>query len=149
MKKAPKTIVTDQDPWMSAAIASEMPNTKHSFCIWHITSKFSSWFTALLKKEYQNWCADFYALYRSICVEDFEQNWSLVIGKYNLQNNRHVEGMYRIKEFWAPCYLRDYFFGGMTTTGRSESINAFIKRFVSSHTNLSSFYKQVLLKNHM
>ncbi|KAL2931271.1 Protein FAR1-RELATED SEQUENCE 11 [Bienertia sinuspersici] len=33
----------------------------------------------------------------------------------------------------APAYLRDYFFGGMITTGRSESINAFIKRFVSSH----------------
>lgn len=69
MKTTPKTIVTDQDPWMSEAIASEMPTTKHSFCIWHITSKFSSWFTALLKKEYQNWCVDFYTLYKINFVE--------------------------------------------------------------------------------
>ncbi|KAM7489571.1 hypothetical protein LguiB_027055 [Lonicera macranthoides] len=31
----------------------------------------------------------------------------------------------------------------MTTTGRLESINAFIKRFISSHTNLGEFVKQV------
>ncbi|KAJ8427726.1 hypothetical protein Cgig2_010244 [Carnegiea gigantea] len=30
----------------------------------------------------------------------------------------------------------------MTTTGRSESINAFIKRFISSHTSLMDFFKQ-------
>ncbi|GMI66525.1 FAR1-related sequence 11 [Hibiscus trionum] len=41
MKKSPKTIITDQDPWMTQAIATEMSTTKHSFCIWHITSKFS------------------------------------------------------------------------------------------------------------
>ncbi|XP_056693201.1 protein FAR1-RELATED SEQUENCE 11 [Spinacia oleracea] len=32
---------------------------------------------------------------------------------------------------------------GMITTGRSESINAFIKRFVSSHISLTEFVKQV------
>jgi len=39
MKKPPKTIITDQDPWMTQAIAFEMPSTKHTFCIWHITAK--------------------------------------------------------------------------------------------------------------
>ncbi|PWA56010.1 protein FAR1-RELATED SEQUENCE 11 [Artemisia annua] len=29
MKKAPNTILTDQDPWMTEAIAKEMPSTKH------------------------------------------------------------------------------------------------------------------------
>ncbi|GAA0176266.1 hypothetical protein LIER_29287 [Lithospermum erythrorhizon] len=70
MKHPPKTILTDQDPWMTEAIAREMPSTKHAFCIWHITSKFS---------------------------------------------------------------------------GRSESINAFIKRFVSSHSTLVQLMKQVHL----
>ncbi|KAH7860111.1 hypothetical protein Vadar_009474 [Vaccinium darrowii] len=49
----------------------------------------------------------------------------------------------KIKHFWAPCYLRGYFFGGMTTTGRSESINAFIKRFVTAHISLVEFAKQI------
>ncbi|XP_071727654.1 protein FAR1-RELATED SEQUENCE 11-like [Rutidosis leptorrhynchoides] len=53
--------------------------------------------------------------------------------------------LYKIKSFWVPAYLRDFFFGGMTTTGRSESINAFIKKFISSRTCLSDFIRQVNL----
>jgi len=84
-------------------------------------------------------------LYKLNSPEEFEHNWPLTIEKYNLQNNKHVQGLYQIRHFWAPAYLRDYFFGGMTTTGRSESINAFIKRFISSHTSLMDFSKQVLI----
>ncbi|GKA43907.1 protein FAR1-related sequence 11 [Tanacetum coccineum] len=143
MKKPSKTIITDQDPWMSQTISIEMPTTKHSFCIWHITSKFSCWFLALLRTEYQSWCGDFYTLYRMTSAEEFEHNWPILVAKYNLQNNNHVQGLYEIRMSWAPCYLRNYFFGGMTSTSRSESINAFIKRFVSSRTSLKDFVRQV------
>ena len=143
MKKEPKTIMTDQDPWMTEAIANEFPSTKHSFCIWHITSKFSGWFTAILRSQYQQWCTDFYEMYHLETPEEFEHQWPYMIAKYNLHSNKHVIGLYEIKQFWVPAYLRDHFFGGMTTTGRSESINAFVKRFISSHTNLSQFAKQV------
>ena len=37
-----------------------------------------------------------------------------------------------------------YFLGGITIIGRSENINAFIKRFVSSHINLTQFIEQVV-----
>ncbi|KAL2920666.1 Protein FAR1-RELATED SEQUENCE 11 [Bienertia sinuspersici] len=143
MKKSPKTIITDQDPWMSEAIAVEMPSTKHSFCIWHITSKFSSWFVALLRDNYQAWCQDFYLLYKMTDPNEFEENWPLIVGKYDLQDNKHIQGLYKIRFFWAPAYLHEHFFGGMVTTGRSESINAFIKRFVSSNISLTEFVEQV------
>lgn len=143
MKKPPKTILTDQDPWLTVSIAKEFPTTKHSFCIWHITAKFSGWFTAILRTQYYKWCDDFYKLYRLETIEEFEREWPQVVSKYNLQNNKHVNGLYKIKQFWVPAYLRGYFFGGMTTTGRSESINAFIKRFLDSHTCLRQFVEQV------
>lgn len=143
MKKPPKTILTDQDPWMKEAISKELPSTKHSFCIWHITFKFSCWFNAILRDKYPKWCSDFYGLYKLETREEFEHHWPKVVAKYNLQSNKHVKGLYEIKSYWALAYLRDYFFGGMTTTGRSESINAFIKRFINSHTTLSDFTKQV------
>ncbi|XP_071688654.1 protein FAR1-RELATED SEQUENCE 11-like [Rutidosis leptorrhynchoides] len=111
MKKSPQTILTDQDRWMTRVIVKKMPSTKHAFCIWHITSKFSSWFTSVLRSEYSNWCSDFYTLYKLDKVEEFEQ--------------------------------QEFFFGGMTTTGRSESINAFVKRFISSRTFLTQFIRQV------
>lgn len=130
---------------MSKAIASEMPTTKHSYCIWHITSKFSSWFVALLREDYQKWGVDFYKMYKLTDPEEFERSWTLIIAKYYLQENKHVHGLYNVRYFWAPTYLRDNFFGGMITNGRSESINAFIKRFVSSHVSLVDFVKQVRL----
>ncbi|KHN08282.1 Protein FAR1-RELATED SEQUENCE 11 [Glycine soja] len=36
MKNPPKTILTDQDPWMAEAIPKDLSSTKHSFCIWQI-----------------------------------------------------------------------------------------------------------------
>ena len=63
--------------------------------------------------------------------------------KYDMLTNKHVIGLYQIKHFWVPCYLHGRFFGVMTTTGRSESINVFINRFVSSHINLILLIKQV------
>jgi len=32
-------------------------------------------------------------------------------------------------------FLRSHFFAGMTTTGQSKSINAFIQRFLSAQTS--------------
>ncbi|GKC12728.1 FAR1-related sequence 11-like protein [Tanacetum coccineum] len=96
MGKPPQTILTDQDPWMSEAIAQEMPTTKHAFCIWHITAKFSGWFTSILRSEYSSWCSEFYNLYKLDTVEEFEKQWPLVIAKYNLNENKHVVGLYEI-----------------------------------------------------
>ncbi|KAL2932999.1 Protein FAR1-RELATED SEQUENCE 11 [Bienertia sinuspersici] len=118
MKRPPKTIITDQDPWIC-------------------------WFASLLRTTYQDWCADFYSIYRTIIPEEFECKWDTMVHKYNLQENTHIHGLYNVKRFWAPAYLRDNFFGGMITTGRSESINAFIKKFVSSNVSLTDFVKQV------
>nr|XP_043614572.1 protein FAR1-RELATED SEQUENCE 11-like [Erigeron canadensis] len=101
MKKPSKTIITDQDPWMTEAIATEMPTTKHSFCIWHITTKFSCWFAALLRTQYQNWCGDFYTLYKMTSIEEFEHSWPLIVSKYNLQKNNHVQGLYKFRKSWA------------------------------------------------
>ena len=143
MKKQPKTILTDQDPWITEAISKELPLTKHAFCIQYILAKFSGWFTSILHNQYSNWCIEFYKFYKLDSCEEFEGQWTQVMEKYDMLTNKHVIGLYQIKHFLVPCYLRGHFFGGMTTTGRSESINAFVKRFVSSHINLIQLVKQV------
>ncbi|KAI3897988.1 hypothetical protein MKX03_020633 [Papaver bracteatum] len=58
MGKPSITILIDQDPWL----------TIHSFCIWHITAKFSGWFLLVLRGQYFEWCSDFYKLYRFIVI---------------------------------------------------------------------------------
>ncbi|KAJ8441478.1 hypothetical protein Cgig2_008739 [Carnegiea gigantea] len=81
-------------------------------------------------------------LYRLDSIKDFEKEWPLLISKFNLQGNKHVIGLYKIKQYWVPAYLRHCFFGGMTTTGRFESINAFVKRFTSSKACLMQLIRQ-------
>ena len=143
MKKQPTAILTDQDPWITGTISKELPLTKHAFCIWHITTKFSDWFTSILRNQYSNWCIEFCKLYKLDSCDEFEGQWTQVIEKYDMLTDKHLIGLYQIKHFWVPCYLRGHFFGGMTTTGRLESIYAFIKQFVSSHINLIQLIKQV------
>ena len=139
MKKQLKTILTNQNPWIMEAILKELPLTKHVFCIWHITAKFSGWFTSILHNQYSNWCVEFYKL---ASCEEFEGQWTQVMEKYDMLTNKHVIGLYQIKYFWVSCYLCGHFFGGVTTIRRTKSINAFIKWFVSSHINLIQLIKQ-------
>ena len=84
MKKPPKSILTDQDPWITKAISKELPFTKYVFFIWHITTKFSGWFTSILHNPYLSWCMYFYKLYKLDSYEECEHQWLQVITKYDV-----------------------------------------------------------------
>ncbi|XP_062161880.1 protein FAR-RED IMPAIRED RESPONSE 1-like [Alnus glutinosa] len=43
------------------------------------------------------------------------------------------------KTFWVPAYMKDTFWAGMSTTQRSESMNAFFDGYVHSRTTLKEF----------
>ncbi|KAI8543263.1 hypothetical protein RHMOL_Rhmol08G0203300 [Rhododendron molle] len=83
---------------MTQTIAKEFPTIKYSFCIWHITSKFSGWFIAILRG------------IKIDTLEELEHQWPHMVAKHDLQNNKHIVGLYEIKYYWVPAYLRNYFF---------------------------------------
>lgn len=140
--RAPQTILTDQNMCLKEAIAIEMPSTKHALCIWLIVAKFPSWFNAVLGERYSDWKAEFYRLYNLEMVEDFELGWREMVDSFGLHTNRHIANLFGFRNLWALPYLRSHFFAGMTTTGPSKSINAFIQRFLSSQTRLAHFIEQ-------
>ncbi|XP_057978245.1 protein FAR1-RELATED SEQUENCE 11 isoform X1 [Malania oleifera] len=141
--KAPQTILTDQNMFLKEAITMEMPTSKHALCIWLIVAKFPSWFNAVLGERYNEWKAEFFRLYNLEAIEDFELGWRDMVNSFGLHNNRHVANLYALRSLWASPYLRSHFFAGMTTTGQSKSINAFIQRFLSAQTRLAHFIEQV------
>ncbi|CAI8591595.1 unnamed protein product [Vicia faba] len=141
--KAPQTILTDQNMCLKEALSAEMPITKHAFCIWMIVAKFPSWFNAVLGERYNEWKAEFYRLYNLESVEDFELGWREMVCSFGLHSNRHMLNLYSSRSLWALPYLRSHFLAGMTTTGQSKSINAFIQRFLSAQTRLAHFVEQV------
>lgn len=141
--KAPQTTLSDHNMWLKEAIAVVMPQTKHAFCIWYIVEKFSEWFSVLLGSRYDDWKAEFHQLYNLHSVEDFEERWMEMVNRYGLHANKHVISLYALRSFWALAYLRHYFFAGMTNTCQSDSINAFIQRFLSAVSQLDRFVEQV------
>lgn len=141
--KAPLTILTDQNMCLKEAIAIEMPSTTHALCIWMIVAKFPSWFNAVLGERYNEWKAEFNRLYNLETKEDFELGWRDMINIFGLHTNRHINNLFALRTLWALPYLRRHFFAGMTTTGQSKSINAFIQRFLSAQTRLAHFVEQV------
>ncbi|XP_020262449.1 protein FAR1-RELATED SEQUENCE 5-like [Asparagus officinalis] len=62
--------------------------------------------------------------------------------KYGADKRSWLVNLYNHRDHWAPVYLKDTFTAGMTSTQRSEGINAFFDHFVNSNTELHDFVKQ-------
>ncbi|XP_019225397.1 PREDICTED: protein FAR1-RELATED SEQUENCE 11-like [Nicotiana attenuata] len=75
-----------------------------------------------------------------------------LISQFDLGSDRHIKLLYLNRASWALPYLKGYFFAGMTTIGRSESINAYLKRFLHARQSLKEFVEQVAtavsIRNH-
>ncbi|XP_042980095.1 protein FAR1-RELATED SEQUENCE 5-like [Carya illinoinensis] len=140
--RAPKAIITDQDRAMKGVVAMVFPNTRHRYCLWHIMRKLPeklgshAAFNAGLKTAIQS------ALYDSQTCAEFEMKWGQFIQKYDLSDNAWLTGLYNERSLWVPAYLKGVFWAGMSTTQRSESMNAFFDGFVHSGTTLKEFVDQ-------
>ena len=81
-------------------------------------------------------------LYMILCVDDFECEWKAMIENYYLENNEWLEGLYNERHRWVPCFVKDCFWARMSTTQRSDSMNAFFDGFVNAKTSLKEFVNQ-------
>ncbi|KAL4332232.1 hypothetical protein GQ457_07G032610 [Hibiscus cannabinus] len=136
---SPNTIITDQDGAITNAIAKVLPNTTHHFCMWHIEKKFPETLSHVyhrnedFKKEFNS------CIHNTLTPDEFENSWTRVIQKYNLQGNSWLEKIYSIREKWVPAFLHNTFCAGMSTTQRSESLNKYFKDYVNASTLVSKF----------
>ncbi|KAJ3688529.1 hypothetical protein LUZ61_017693 [Rhynchospora tenuis] len=139
--KKPRAIITDQDPAMRIAIKEVFPNSLHRCCQWHVMRKAREHLGAIynlkpdFKKELKR------VINCSNTVSEFEEKWRVMLDKHKLMQNRHLKTMYEARSEWVSAYFRDYFFAGMSSSQRSESMNAALKIWTNSH---SSMYRLVL-----
>ncbi|KAH9653775.1 protein FAR1-RELATED SEQUENCE [Citrus sinensis] len=120
----PLGIITDQDKAMKMAIQIVFPDTRHRWCLWH-----------LLKKVPEK--LGRYTEYHAIRVSllsvvydlhtpvEFEEAWHDMLDRYDLRNNQWLNDLYVERNRWVPAFLKTTFWVGMSTTQRSESMNAF------------------------
>ncbi|CAA2969224.1 FAR1-RELATED SEQUENCE 5-like [Olea europaea subsp. europaea] len=138
---APHGIITDQDRAMQNAIQIVFPNTRHRWCLWHILKKLPEKFGYHVDKS-SIFSAIHTLVYDSQFVEEFEEGWKLMIDTYDLHENYWLSGLYENRGRWVPCFLKTTFWAGMSTTQRSESVNAFFDGYVHSKTSLKQFVEQ-------
>ncbi|KAK0588690.1 hypothetical protein LWI29_004208 [Acer saccharum] len=79
---------------------------------------------------------------KNVFWEDFEQKWHNMVESFELHGEDWIRDLFRDRKYWAPTYMRDTFFAGMSTTSRSESINSFFDKYVNKTTSLKEFVEQ-------
>ncbi|XP_042472074.1 protein FAR1-RELATED SEQUENCE 6-like [Zingiber officinale] len=139
--RAPKAIITDQCRAMAIAIEEIFPNSHHRLCLWHIMKKLPAKLGGhaqykMIKKQLKN------IVYNSLTVDECDERWMTMIEHFNLENNDWLKSLYEQWNKWIPVYVKDKFWAGMSTSQRSESMNAFFDEYVHSKTSLKQFVEQ-------
>ncbi|KAI3721972.1 hypothetical protein L2E82_32993 [Cichorium intybus] len=137
----PKAIITDQDKAIGNAVKKLFPDTRHRFCAWHIKKHELEHLRPYVAR-YSDFQESYREWVKSDTVEEFETRWEVIRSKYELESNCWVSEMYNQRIHWAKAFLKDTFFAGMTTSGRSESIHSFFDGYVNSRTMLNEFVLQ-------
>lgn len=122
---------------MGKAIKKVFLESWHGLCTFHIMqnavkhvaeledeeSSNSPKQTAEDNKEERSILADFSAcMFEYEDEETFEQAFSTIRAKASKQS--WLDSIYKVKEKWAECYMKDVFTLGMRSTQLSESVNS-------------------------
>ncbi|XP_074346705.1 protein FAR1-RELATED SEQUENCE 5-like [Apium graveolens] len=124
---------------MVSAIVVILPNTTHLLCSWHISKKFPKKL-AHYYSAFPEFKTDFnHYIYKSLIECIFEARWASFVEKYHLQEHKWLNGLYELKRKWIPAYTRNTFSAFQNSTSRSEGMNSFFDKYVSSATGLKEF----------
>ncbi|KAL5140701.1 Protein FAR1-RELATED SEQUENCE 6 [Glycine soja] len=147
---SPQTIITDRCKALQSAIVEVFPKSHHCFGLSLIMKKvpeklgglhnYDAIRKALIK-----------AVYETLKVIEFEAAWGFMIQRFGVSDHEWLRSLYEDRVRWAPVYLKDIFFAGMSAARPGESINPFFDRYVHKQTPLKEFldkYELALHKKH-
>jgi len=152
--KQRKTIYTNQDAAMGKAVMEVFSEAWHGLCTFHIMqnvvkhlseaddeeSSTSPKQTTEDNEKESSILADFSAcMFEYEDEETFEQAFNAIRAKASKQS--WLDSIYKVKEKWAECYLKDVFTLGMRSTQLSESLNSELKRHFKSDFDIIRFLK--------
>ncbi|XP_074558136.1 protein FAR1-RELATED SEQUENCE 6-like [Curcuma longa] len=143
----PKALITDHFKAIQSAVAQVIPNVRHRMCLSQILKRVpeklggSADYRAINKALQK-------AVYDSLTVDEFEEDWTRMVDIYGLQGNEWIRSLYEFRHSWVPVYLKNTFWAGMSTTQRNETTVAFFDGHVETKTSLKQFlskYEMALL----
>ncbi|KAI3855869.1 hypothetical protein MKX03_001012 [Papaver bracteatum] len=139
--KPPKAIITDQAKAIQNAIEIVFPQTRHRWCLWNVMKKLPDKFGKHDK------CLDITsdmkaAVYDTQSSDEFEQLWHWMLVEYGLQDDQWLKDLFEERSRWVPCYLKDTFWAGMSTTQRNEGSNMFFDGYMNARSSIKQFAEQ-------
>lgn len=137
-------MLADQCPSMAPAISLVFFNALHKLCRWHMTKKFHQHLSSLYKT-YPTLKAEFTGMLNwPLMPTEFEIAWQNMLDKYDLHDDPMMLSLWEIREEWISAYFKNVFCARMTSTQRSESMNASLKRgILREKMSLHRFAEQV------
>lgn len=129
---------------MEAAI-SNLPNTKHMLCLWHVLHDLIKFATGFLSngKEFFN---QFQKLFYISNIEEWEIVWRKLFGLIN-ENEKVTKYMrnrlYSRKEKWGGPWTKSILNLGLRSTQRVEVTNRVVKLYVSSKTTIEDLIEKI------
>ena len=125
----PLVIITDADPAVDAAIRQAFPSAYPIHCAYHINQNLHKNLGKLLGDNYKEFLAAFYKCRNCIVENVFQQRFDSLINDYPNAKS-YLEFLYKTKSYWAHCFIKFKFTGGMIASSRVESVNACLKRLL-------------------
>ncbi|CAB5388078.1 unnamed protein product [Rhizophagus irregularis] len=116
-------------PAVDAAIRQIFSLTYPIHCAYYITQNLHKNLRKLINEDYENFLTAFYSCRNSIAEEVFQIKFDYLIRDYP-SAKPYLEFLYRTKTYWAHCFTKFKFTGGMIASSRVESVNACLKRLL-------------------
>ncbi|KAJ3699260.1 hypothetical protein LUZ61_002965 [Rhynchospora tenuis] len=134
----PESVITDGDLAMGKAIKSILKGTTHRICSWHMernANKYIHGESAMQK---------FRNLVYTCSSEEFEEKWKDFEKEVSKRSpsRQWLQMIYRLKESWAAAFVKKKMFLGMSSTQRSESLNARLHVYIKSKMSLCRAIQQ-------
>lgn len=142
----PNAIITDDCKVIHGAVTEVFPEARHRVCLWHVMKNVKQKLRGFgeykkLKKELKK------VVYDSLRVNEFEEGWRDLIKSYGLEGSEWLNFLYENRQLWAPVFLKNTFWAGMSVARQKESITTFFEGCMHPETSLKCFlshYEMVL-----
>ncbi|WVZ92986.1 hypothetical protein U9M48_039013 [Paspalum notatum var. saurae] len=135
----PKTIYTDQDSVIGKAVAEVFVEAWHGLSTFHIMQNAVKHLHEE-KNDDTNILSDFSAcMFQYEDMVKFEQKFDIM--RKRVSKKTWLDGIYKLKEKWAECYMKNVFTLGMRSTQLNECLNNDLKINFESDFDIIRFFK--------
>ncbi|KAF5726944.1 hypothetical protein HS088_TW22G00629 [Tripterygium wilfordii] len=147
---SPQTFITDRCKALQSAIEEVFPRSNHCFGLSHIMKKVPEKLGGLrnydaIRKALMK------AIFETLKVIEFEAAWGFMVQRFGISDHEWLRSLYEDRVRWAPVYLKETFFAGMSAARPGETLHPFFDKYVHKQTPLKEFidkYELALQKKH-